>query len=80
MEAEQWQAFSATVWPERSGVGLNELLGLAAWPGNLNLAVLHHAIPKIQVDQALVGNSGVIGHVLEVVHYVLRKAHRHGLL
>ena len=26
MEAKQWQALPATVWLERSGVGLNELL------------------------------------------------------
>src|SRR3546814_15896722 len=59
------------VAPTYGVLGLNELSGLAARPGNLHLAMLHDTVPHVQIDQALVRNVCVFGHVLEVVHHVL---------
>ena len=72
--------FPAVFLLERSGFGLNELLGLAAWPCNLNLAMLHDAISQVQIDQALVRNAGFHRHALEVDDNVFRKTHRYRLL
>ena len=68
------------VKPRREAALAKELLGLAAWPCNLNLAMRHDAITQVQVDQALVRNARLISHALEVVHNVFRQAHRDRLL
>jgi sulfur-oxidizing protein SoxB len=51
-----------------------------ARPLDLDASVLCQAIPQVQIDQALVRNSGLAGHRLEILHHVLRQAHRHRLL
>src|SRR3546814_6071444 len=49
------------VAPTYGVLGLNELSGLAARPGNLHLAMLHDTVPQVQIDQALVRNVCVFG-------------------
>ena len=46
VEVKQWQAFFATVLPERSGVGLNELLDRAT-DAKLHAPVEPDPCPKV---------------------------------
>lgn len=48
-------------------------------PLDLNLAAVGKAISKVQIDEALVGNTSFIGHALEILNYIFGKPHGDGL-
>lgn len=40
------------------------------WPIDLDFAILGEAISEVEVDEALIGNASLSGHVLEVLNHV----------
>jgi hypothetical protein len=49
----------------------------STWPLDIDLAVLCNAIPQVQIDEALLGNSCVGGHAFEMMDDIFRQAHGH---
>ena len=49
-------------------------------PAQIDLSVLGYAIPEIEVDQALIGNSCFLCHFLEVPDNILAKTNCYRLL
>jgi len=60
-----------------SNAGLGSGLGR---PSNLYLAVLCNTVPKIEIDEALIGDSSLSGHALKVGNDVFGEPHCDGLL
>ena len=55
------------------------LLGLG-WPVDAQLAMLSHTISEIQIDEALIRNSRLICHALEISNDIFAQAHSDRLL
>jgi hypothetical protein len=62
----------------RGTTGLDAGVGLGL-PSDFDLAMLSHAVTEIQVDEALVRDTGLHRHILEVEYNLLGEAHGDGL-
>ena len=49
-------------------------------PFHIKLAVILHAILKVEINQALVWNACLVGHLFEIINDVWPQAKRHLLL
>ena len=52
-------------------------LGLSLLPTQIKLPVLSDAIPQVQVDEALKGDTSSLGHRLEILDDIFTKTDRY---